>query len=173
MKFTLLTILEIKHVSKDGKILWEAKNLCNTFHSQGEDFILRAVFLGGQANTYIPEDYYFGLDNRATISVSDTIDLVTQSEPYLAQLYIDALEQIGLVDEANFLSAALNVGVSDTIASGDEATVGSDLKQIDVRAEDNVAIQDWARAGTVTPGTATGQVHYFIWTINGVSIEVG
>lgn len=83
MKFNLLTILEIKHVDRDGRVLWEAKNLKNVFHTDGEEYILRAVFTGGQSNTFIPENYYFGLDSRDSLSVLDDMQTiaVTGNEP--------------------------------------------------------------------------------------------
>jgi hypothetical protein len=84
-KFNLLTILEIKHVDADGKILWQAKNLPNLFHQQGEAFMLNAMFLGGQANTYIPEYYYFGLDSRSSsiFAITNTMETIATygSEP--------------------------------------------------------------------------------------------
>lgn len=78
----LIHLEYIQHISKDGKILWEDKDLYNVLHTDGEEFILRAVFLGGKtSNTYIPNYYYFGLDNRTTPAISDTMsDLV--SEPF-------------------------------------------------------------------------------------------
>ena len=78
-KFNLLTVLEIKHIDKDGKILWEARNLHNTFHAEGEEFVLNAAFLGGPANTYIPEYYFFGLDSRTSIDVADTMETINLS----------------------------------------------------------------------------------------------
>ena len=73
----VITILDIKHLSKDGEILWEAKDLFNTLHVVGEEYILKAVFTGGVTNTYIPASYYFGLDNRATIAPADTMTTVS------------------------------------------------------------------------------------------------
>lgn len=73
---TLLRIAEIKHITKDGSILWQSKNLKNTFHSDGEYFCLRSLFIGGQASTIIPGDYYFGLDNRPSISIEDTMSTI-------------------------------------------------------------------------------------------------
>ena len=81
MSITLLKIIEIKHVSADGKILWEAYNLPNTFHQTGETFLLSAVFTGGQTNIIIPANYYFGLDTRSNISVSDTMNTLQSLEP--------------------------------------------------------------------------------------------
>jgi len=69
----LLKILEIEHVSQDGNVLWSATNMYNVFHLAGEEFLLNAVFKGGTTNTYIPENYYFGLDNRTSISANNII----------------------------------------------------------------------------------------------------
>lgn len=65
----LITIEEICHCGQDGKELWRAKNLKNTLHLVGEQFILSALFLG----TTIPEAYLFGLDNRISVLASNTM----------------------------------------------------------------------------------------------------
>lgn len=78
----VITILEIKHLSKDGQILWEAKNLPNTLHTDGEEYMLKAVFTGGVTNTFIPASYYFGLDNRVSILAADDMTTIsTSNEP--------------------------------------------------------------------------------------------
>jgi len=69
----LVKILEIEHVSATGDVLWSNKNLYNTFHTAGEQFVLQAVFSGGVSNTIIPYNYYFGLDNRTTIADGDVM----------------------------------------------------------------------------------------------------
>jgi len=69
----LIKIKKIQHLSKIGEVLWESSNIHNTLHLDGELFILNAVFAGGQDNTFIPDFYYFGLDNRATIAAADTM----------------------------------------------------------------------------------------------------
>ncbi len=76
----LLKILEIEHLDSAGNVIWSDKNLYNVFHSEGEEFVLRAVFVGGVANTIIPVNYYFGLDNRTTPAIADTMLSLT-SEP--------------------------------------------------------------------------------------------
>ena len=73
----LIRILEIQCV-KDGDVLWKEENLYNIFHSEGEEFMLSAVFTGGVTNTFIPEYYYFGLDNRTTLDATDTMTSLTQ-----------------------------------------------------------------------------------------------
>ena len=78
----IIEILEIKHLSKNGTVLWEAHNLPNMLHISGEQFILLATFVGGGiANTYIPASYYFGLDNRTSLAAADTLLTVAATEP--------------------------------------------------------------------------------------------
>lgn len=70
----ILKILEIQHWDASGELLWEGKQILNTLHQDGEEFLLRAAFLGGQTSTIIPQEYYLGLDNRLTIDPADTMD---------------------------------------------------------------------------------------------------
>ena len=57
---------------RDGEILWEKKNLYNVLHKRGEEFMLRALFTAGNSpNALIPDDYFFGLDNRASVEADD------------------------------------------------------------------------------------------------------
>lgn len=65
----LMKVLEIKHYSKHNELLWEDKNILNLLHTDGEEFILQVLF-GGEA---IPTAYYLGMDNRASLSESDTM----------------------------------------------------------------------------------------------------
>ena len=66
----LLTIEEIRHLDKEGEIIWSARELLNTFHNDGEEFMLKALFSG---ELDIPDDYYFGLDKRTTIRIGDNL----------------------------------------------------------------------------------------------------
>lgn len=67
----LLRVDWIKHI-RDGEILWEEKNLDNILHERGEEFMLRALFTGGNnPNSLIPDEYFFGLDNRTTPAADD------------------------------------------------------------------------------------------------------
>ena len=70
----LMKVLWIEHLDKDGTLLNRQENLRNTLHQEGEEFLLRAAFTGGQISTIIPENYYLGLDNRLTINDTDTMD---------------------------------------------------------------------------------------------------
>jgi hypothetical protein len=74
----LLTILEIEH-QRDSKIIWEAKNIKNVLHTQGEEFLLTALFKTTDAS--IPTFYYLGLDNRTTPDVSDVLAASLYGEP--------------------------------------------------------------------------------------------
>ncbi len=68
----LMKIESIQHLSKDGEILWEDQNIYNTLHTDGEEFLLKTLFTG----TGVPSLYYFGLDNRASIAISDTMTTI-------------------------------------------------------------------------------------------------
>lgn len=70
----ILRILEIQHLNSNGEVLWQQKDVYNTLHQDGEEFLLRAAFTGGQNSTVIPEEYYLGLDNRQSIAASNTMD---------------------------------------------------------------------------------------------------
>jgi len=67
-----MTIEEVIHRDKDGNILWRADNLPNKFHTQGQEFILKACFAGSSGVT-IPSSYYVGLDNRTTVNQADIL----------------------------------------------------------------------------------------------------
>ncbi len=72
----LVKILEIQHI-RNGKVIWEDKNLLNTLHIGGEMFILNCCF--DNPGTFPPAFYYFGLDDRSTIDPDDLItDLVDE-----------------------------------------------------------------------------------------------
>lgn len=75
--YGLVKILEIQHV-RDNKVIWEDKNILNTLHVGGELFILSCAF--DNDGTLPPANYYFGLDNRATVSVDDTMSEI-EDEP--------------------------------------------------------------------------------------------
>lgn len=69
----LMTILEINQWHGD-KLVWHKKNIKNVLHLEGESFILRAAFVGGNVSTIIPAAYYLGMDNREIVAASDTMD---------------------------------------------------------------------------------------------------
>lgn len=70
----IMKILEVTHRDPDGRIIFYENNIRNLLHNEGEEFLLRAAFTGGRVSSVIPENYYLGLDNRASISILDTMD---------------------------------------------------------------------------------------------------
>lgn len=70
----IMKIIEIQHLAADGSILSTQNRILNTLHQEGEEFLLRAAFTGGQDSTVVPEYYYLGLDNRSTVAAEDTMD---------------------------------------------------------------------------------------------------
>ena len=73
----LIKILEIQHV-RNGEVIWEEKNLFNTLHVGGEMFLLSCAF-DSNPGVFPPANYYFGLDNRPTITVDDLMtDIVDE-----------------------------------------------------------------------------------------------
>ena len=66
----ILTIIDIQHKNSKDEILWEQKNVNNLLHQEGENFLLGIAFAGFA----IPSNYYLGLDNRAIVAASDTLD---------------------------------------------------------------------------------------------------
>ncbi len=69
----LMTVEEVVHYDKNRNILWRAENLTNLLHAQGQEFILKSVFVGASGVT-IPSSYYIGLDNRSSISKADILE---------------------------------------------------------------------------------------------------
>ena len=70
----ILKLIELHHLDVDGSIISKQVNRLNTLHQGGEEFLLRAAFTGGRISEVIPDFYYIGLDNRQSVSFSDTID---------------------------------------------------------------------------------------------------
>jgi hypothetical protein len=70
--FGIMKVLEVNHW-RNGSLLWQKTNLYNLLHLDGEEFILRAAFVGGQVSDVIPSNYYLGLDNRSILQASDNI----------------------------------------------------------------------------------------------------
>lgn len=78
----IMTALWIEHV-RNGTVIYREENVRNTLHSLGEEFVLKALFQGGNSpNTYIPHLYYLGLDNRPVITAGDTMSSV-EAEPFV------------------------------------------------------------------------------------------
>ena len=81
MKPQLMTITEIKHY-RNGECIWFAENIGNTWHLDGQEFVLANSFATNMGIT-VPANYYVGLDNRSTINATDTlpISIGTSLEP--------------------------------------------------------------------------------------------
>jgi hypothetical protein len=71
-----MTVLEVKHLSDDGKVKWEQYKVPNLIHSSGELYCLTALF--STVVTQIPANYYVGLDNRASPAATDTLANLSQ-----------------------------------------------------------------------------------------------
>ena len=94
----LLKIIEIQHLDRDGTVLWKDSNVHNVLHVNGEQFLLNALFVGGNSGFYIPDNYYFGLDARGSVLAADTItDLAgePQTNGYSRQL-VSSLNQFSV-----------------------------------------------------------------------------
>ena len=69
----LLKIERIEQVNADGKVVWAKENLLNVLHTAGEQYMLEAAFVGGPtANEFIPDNFWFGLDDRTSLLAADT-----------------------------------------------------------------------------------------------------
>lgn len=73
----IMKILEVKHINKNGRILYEEQNIKNILHISGEDFILNSLFAGRK----LPDNYYLGLDSRSSLSFTDTTSGLYGKEP--------------------------------------------------------------------------------------------
>jgi len=71
-----MTIEEIKHFDEDGHCIWEAYNLPNVWHIEGQQFVLSLAFDrdGGYS---APTNYYAGVDARDAVAVDDTLSDIT------------------------------------------------------------------------------------------------
>ena len=79
----LMKVLYIQHL-RNGKVIYEEKNILNTLHTEGEEFLLRLAFL----SLTVPIAYYIGLDNRSTIAIGDTLSTVSAVEPTSTNGYL-------------------------------------------------------------------------------------
>jgi hypothetical protein len=77
MNLHIMKVLEVSHLSENGDLLFNKKNINNILHLQGEEFMLKALF-GGQS---IPTEYYLGLDARTTLVTTNSISSLSGLEP--------------------------------------------------------------------------------------------
>jgi hypothetical protein len=66
----ILKIDQIEHIRK-GEVIWRDENIHNVLHQEGESFLLSVCFAND--GSILPSNYYFGLDARGTIQITDTI----------------------------------------------------------------------------------------------------
>lgn len=80
----LIKVTEATLFSKTNEIIWQKKNLYNIFHDEGQNFMLKCCFSNVYKNDseriLPPNNYNFGLDNRAVLVATDTISSL-ESEP--------------------------------------------------------------------------------------------
>ncbi len=100
----IMKVLWIKHWRK-GEVIWQQDNVYNLLHTDGESFVLRAVFTGGQVSSVIPTNYYMGLDNRSAILEANTLTKLV-AEPttngYLRQAMSSAGDFIVTLEGSNY-----------------------------------------------------------------------
>lgn len=77
----IMKVQEIQHWNSSNKLLWEAHDIKNLLHHQGEQFLLQAAFTGGKNSSIIPEKYYLGLDNRLSVLVTNTMSNLLGEPP--------------------------------------------------------------------------------------------
>jgi len=65
----IMKILEVKHLSSDGKAIYEEQNIKNMIHKVGEEYLLKVLF----SSTVKPQNYYVGLDNRIALEKNHQI----------------------------------------------------------------------------------------------------
>jgi len=97
----LLKILEINYLDSNKKVIWSDKNLYNIFHQTGEQYMLTSAFSGGAtSNAYIPTNFYFGLDNRSSLAIEDTMTTIvdTGNEPNSNGYSRVAISSTGIFD---------------------------------------------------------------------------
>lgn len=73
----LMTIEKFILLDKNKKIKYSQNNIKNMVHQKGEQYMLDVLFMKGT----VAGSYYAGLDNRATLDVSDTITSLS-GEPF-------------------------------------------------------------------------------------------
>ena len=112
---------EFKHI-RNEKVIFEKYNLKNLLHIQGEEQLLIALFVGGNtSNNYIPSFYYLGLDNRPTISITDTYSTIT-GEPLTSTGYsrqsISSVSGFNIETSGTIVKAKTNlIGFTSTSSS--------------------------------------------------------
>ena len=105
-----------KHYDKQGKLIWEQRDIPNILHDEGEEFMIKVCF---PETASVPANYYIGLDARAALAEADTLATVTAAgEPAGAHGY--AREAVAS-DNVDF-TAQQDAGTDDWEAVTTEVT---------------------------------------------------
>jgi hypothetical protein len=73
----IMKVLDFKHLNKEGKVVYNEKNVLNIMHLGGEELILKILFSGDP----VPANYYIGLDSRTNFDAALGIGSVFGYEP--------------------------------------------------------------------------------------------
>ena len=71
MNFHLMKIDNFSILDRNNKVRYQQRDIKNTFHQQGEEYILNALFKGPE--NLVTNGYYIGLDARPTLNRTDTL----------------------------------------------------------------------------------------------------
>lgn len=63
-------------IRRNNKIIYKENHIKNIFHASGQYFFLKILFKQQNA----PKKYYIGLDNRASLTIDDTLNTI-EGEP--------------------------------------------------------------------------------------------
>jgi hypothetical protein len=120
----LMKVVEVAHLDRNGKTLWQQNNIRNVLHAEGEAFILSAVFTGGTNNTFIPEYYYLGMDNRTTVYAAQTMsDIYYEPSSYGYQRQdISSTDSFNITLEDDHWTASSEIKVFMAVGGTWEAT---------------------------------------------------
>jgi hypothetical protein len=70
----IMKLLEVSKLDCFGNIVYQQKNILNMLHNTGEQYIINSAFISSKA-----DNFYFGLDARATIAAEDTMVTITNN----------------------------------------------------------------------------------------------
>lgn len=108
----LLKVLSIRQLDELGKVIYEEKDIDNLFHQQGQQFLVNLAF-NTSSSIVVPTNYYIGLDNRTTLTVTDTLSNVTSTNEPNSSGYSRQS-----VNSTNGFSVALDVSSNYRATSG-------------------------------------------------------
>lgn len=75
------SIWNVRHIDKDGKVLWEDKEVHNMFHDEGELVMVTSLFAQAYSTYGVTPisnwAMYIGLDNRSSLAEANTLASLT------------------------------------------------------------------------------------------------